>query len=357
MSEKFTGTVELTDSDGRTTISLEGEESGLTLGGNGSGTVVLKSSRDEESIRLEADACQLKLGGSQPGRVSLHDSLGRRTIRLDAATGYAQVKGLAGEVRVGGRGEDGSLHLNTADGDATVRIDSGASFELGGHGHYGSFYLVNGSDRKMISMYGRSGEIVLYSGPRQESIRLSGETGNIRLGGAGHDGDLFLQNKNDETTIHLDGETGVVNVPNADCAEDFPVAAGAALEAGDVVVFDQGSALQQSEEPYDRRVAGVISGAGDTRPGIVLGRRHHQPSARVGAGAERLPVALVGKVNCKVDARFGAIEVGDLLTTSPRPGHAMKAGDPTRAFGAVIGKALGDLDDGDGMIPVLVTLR
>ncbi len=349
MSEKFTGTVELTDSDGRTTISLDGESADLTLGVNGSGTLVLRSSNDEESIRLDADTCTLELGGSQPGRISLRDSLGRRTIRLDAATGYAQVKGLAGDVHVGGRGEDGSLYLHTGDGDSTVRLDAGASVELGGHGKYGSLYLFNSSDRKMISMYGRSGEIVLYSGPRQESIRMSGETGNIHLGGSGHDGDLFLQNRDDETTIHLDGERGVVQIPNADCAEDFPVAPDTALEAGDVVVFDPAAAIRRSEQAYDKRVAGVISGAGDTRPGIVLGRK--------GADMDRLPVALVGKVNCKVDASFGAIEVGDLLTSSPRPGHAMKADDSARAFGAVLGKALAALADGDGMIPVLVALR
>lgn len=349
MAQQFTGTLEVTDGDGRTTISLDGESAGLTLGGNGSGTVELRSSSDEQSIRLDADACSLELGGSQPGRVSLRDSLGRRTIRLDAASGYAQLRGLAGEVHVGGRGEDGSLYLSTGDGESTVRLDAGASVELGGHGRYGSLYLANAGNRKMISMYGRSGEIVLYSGPRQESIRLSGETGNMHLGGAGHDGDLFLQNKNDETTIHLDGETGAVHVPNADCAEDFPLAAGARLEAGDVVVFDDASALRRGDRPYDKRVAGVISGAGDTRPGIVLGHgRHPEP---------RLPVALIGKVNCKVDAAYGAVELGDLLTTSPRPGYAMRAGDPARAFGAVLGKALRSLAAGDGIIPVLVALR
>lgn len=349
MGQTFTGTLELTDSDGRTTISLDGDSADLTLGGNGSGTVVLKSSSDDESIRLDAESCSLEMGGSQPARIHLRDSLGRRTIRLDSKTGYVQAKGLAGEVHVGGHGEDGSLYLNNRDGDSTVRVNAGASLELGGHGHYGSLYLATGANKKMISMYGRSGEIVLYSGPRQESIRLSGETGNVRLGGAGHDGDLFLQNKHDETTIHLDGETGAVHVPNADCAEDFPLAAGVRLEAGDVVVFDESSALRRSERPYDKRVAGVISGAGDTRPGIVLGRRREVEP--------RLPVALVGKVNCRVDAAFGAIEVGDLLTTSPRPGHAMKAGDPARAFGAVLGKALRPLAEGDGIIPVLVTLR
>jgi len=44
-----------------------------------------------------------------------------------------------------------------------------------------------------------------------------------------------------------------------------------------------------------------------------------------------------------VDARYVSIEVGDLLTTAPTPGHAMKATDPQKAFGAVIGKALRSL--------------
>ena len=65
----------------------------------------------------------------------------------------------------------------------------------------------------------------------------------------------------------------------------------------------------------------------------------------------------MGKVFCKVDAQFGAIEVGDLLTTSPTPGHAMKANDPLKAFGSVIGKALRTLKEGQGLIPILIALQ
>ena len=179
-------------------------------------------------------------------------------------------------------------------------------------------------------------------------MRLNGETGNVHLGGEGRDGDLFLQNQAGDTTIHLDGETGVIHVPNSDCAEDFPLA-DTTLQAGDVVVFDDDAALARSHRAYDKRVAGVVSGAGDARPGIVLGR---DPERR-----GRLPVALIGKVWCKVDADPHGIEVGDLLTTSPRPGHAMKAADPDRAFGAVLGKALRALDEGQETIPILVALR
>jgi hypothetical protein len=59
----------------------------------------------------------------------------------------------------------------------------------------------------------------------------------------------------------------------------------------------------------------------------------------------------------KVDASYGAIRAGDLLTTSPNPGYAMKVTDKAQATGAIIGKALGDLESGTGTIPVMVTLK
>jgi hypothetical protein len=58
-----------------------------------------------------------------------------------------------------------------------------------------------------------------------------------------------------------------------------------------------------------------------------------------------------------VDASYGAIKVGDLLTTSPTPGHAMRTDDPMKAFGAVIGKALQPLATDIGLIPILIALQ
>ena len=104
------------------------------------------------------------------------------------------------------------------------------------------------------------------------------------------------------------------------------------FEPGTVVVLNQHGLVRAGDGAYDKKVAGVVSGAGDYRPAIVLDKQH----SRLG----QLPVALMGKVCCKVDAQYSPIEVGDLLTTSPTPGHAMKAADPLKAFGSVIGKAL-----------------
>lgn len=70
-----------------------------------------------------------------------------------------------------------------------------------------------------------------------------------------------------------------------------------------------------------------------------------------------MPVAIAGKAFCKVNATPRAVKLGDLLTTSFTPGHAMKADDPGRAFGAVIGKALAPLEQGVGLVPVLVGLQ
>jgi hypothetical protein len=146
--------------------------------------------------------------------------------------------------------------------------------------------------------------------------------------------------------INLSGD---VVLTGADCAEEFDIAEAAEIEPGTVMVLDRDGALQQSRRAYDKRVAGVISGAGTYKPGLILDRRRAQDN--------RLPVALVGKVYCKVDACSAPIEVGDLLTTSSTPGHAMKAVDPVQAFGSVIGKALRPLAAGQGMIPILIALQ
>jgi hypothetical protein len=140
-----------------------------------------------------------------------------------------------------------------------------------------------------------------------------------------------------------------VFILGSDCAEEFDVASSALVEPGTVMVIGDDARLVESQRAYDRRVAGIVSGAGDFKPGIVLGK--------VASLRERAPLALVGKVFCKADASYAAIEVGDLLTTSDTDGHAMKVQDPSRAFGAVIGKALAALNEGRGLLPVLVALQ
>jgi hypothetical protein len=142
--------------------------------------------------------------------------------------------------------------------------------------------------------------------------------------------------------------TGDIKLSGADLAEQFQVDDPAGIVAGSVVIAAGPDHVRLSDRPYDRRVVGVVSGAGTNRPGLIL---DHQP------GDSRRPLALTGKVWCLVDADHAPVETGDLLTTSPTPGHAMKASDPGRAFGAVLGKALGQMSSGQGLIQVLIALQ
>ena len=142
---------------------------------------------------------------------------------------------------------------------------------------------------------------------------------------------------------------GDIFLPGADCAEHFDQVQGELCEPGTVMVIEDGGTLRPCDHAYDKKAAGVVSGAGKFRPGIILDKQH--------SDEHRLPIALIGKVYCKVDAGYSPIGVGDLLTTSSTPGHAMRAEDPAKAFGAVIGKAMGNLASGKGLLPILVALQ
>lgn len=105
-----------------------------------------------------------------------------------------------------------------------------------------------------------------------------------------------------------------------------------------------------ASQAYDKTVAGIVSGAGDVQPGMLMGQ-----AGTLASGQH--PVALTGRVYCRVDAQYGAIQPGDLLTTSPTAGHAMKATDSGKAQGAILGKAMTSLETGMGLVLVLVSLQ
>ena len=165
-------------------------------------------------------------------------------------------------------------------------------------------------------------------------------------------GTLHTKGNHVTGTLHTKGDhivDGDIQLSGADYAEDFDVTDLGGAEPGTVMVLDDSGGVRASDHSYDRRVAGVVSGAGNYKPAVILDRQV--------AGTNRRPLALMGKVYCKVDASEAPIAVGDLLTTSSTPGHAMKALDSAQAFGAVIGKALRPLKTGQGLIPILIALQ
>jgi hypothetical protein len=137
----------------------------------------------------------------------------------------------------------------------------------------------------------------------------------------------------------------------SDFAESLAARGGQArYSPGDVlrITRTRAATVELADRRFDRALIGVYS----TRP-AVLGADKGGVT-RVDKG--ELPVAITGIVPVKVTAENGPIRPGDLLTTSSTPGRAMYAGT-NPPVGTVLGKALGFLAHGQGVIKMLVLPR
>lgn len=214
--------------------------------------------------------------------------------------------------------------------------------------------------------------------PNDGGYIVTGNTAGANI--AIDDNEIMARNNGAASTLYLNNDGGDVVIANgattivstlqinggSDIAEPFNVnaAAGLGAEPGDaspsrgiepgmVVSIDPQNPgeLRLATTAYDAAVAGIISGAGGVNPGMML----RQPGTL--ADGEH-PVAMTGRVWCWCDAdASGPIRPGDLLTTSDTPGHAMRASDRERAYGATIGKAMTALNGGSGLVLVLVSLQ
>lgn len=257
-------------------------------------------------------------------------------------------------VKVVGAGETGVQARGSQVGIRGIGPDS-EGFMGGNDPVFGQHTGVYGeSDQLGVFGHGIQGGTGVYGLAKDSGVGIRAET----LEGLAFRAHSFGKGRAAEFVgdVHMQGHltvTGDIYLPNADCAEEFEVDDGNAV-AGSVMVIGQDGRLSVCQTGYDNRVVGVVSGAGSYKPAITLDSRRAQGSR---ASGTRAAIALVGKVFCLVDATQTSVLPGDLLTSSDTLGHAMKATDPLRRAGAVIGKALGSLTHGRGLVPMLVMLR
>ncbi len=180
-------------------------------------------------------------------------------------------------------------------------------------------------------------EIMARNGTDASTLYLNNQGGDVRIGQNGGSTRVFMP---------------VLVVTGADLAEKFPVSESPSdIEPGTVMQIDPTNPgkLRVARGAYSRMVAGVVSGAGGLSAGTILGNL---------PGHEDAPaIALSGRVWVRCDASGGSISPGDLLTASDSPGQAMKVVDFDKAQGAIIGKAMTSLNEGTGLVLVLVSLQ
>jgi hypothetical protein len=260
----------------------------------------------------------------------------------------------------------GSVQIddNTFDGAGLVITGPPGAWVTGGiqlkNSSTGSFWnlIQNGALNSPIDGF----SVQYWSGTAWVlPFEISG-TGNVGIGtttpGAKLevDGNLKFTSGSGASVTYADGTVQSTawngTTLGGDYAESIDVLGDrAGYEPGDVIVIDDSvtGKFDKSDKAYSKLVAGVYS----TKPGLV-GRR---TTAERPDKAAEVPMAMMGIVPTKVTTENGAIERGDLLVSSSKPGYAMKGTDRDRLTGAVIGKALAPLKSGSGVIEVLLALQ
>jgi len=187
-----------------------------------------------------------------------------------------------------------------------------------------------------LHLQGKSGAL-----DELKSFRALVDEGNKLIINFGSD---YREGVEVQSRLHV---TGRLTSPQGDCAELFEVAEEASAIPGAVMVLGHGGRLEPCREAGQRGVVGVVSGARDRGPALLL-------NVREGPWA---PIALMGTAYVLCDAGFGAVAAGDLLTTSPTAGHAMGVPALEGFAGAIVGKALEPLASGRDLILMLVSLQ
>lgn len=291
--------------------------------------------------------------GDQGGFLNLYNRDSESVVELITNSGTGD-KNEAGEFRLYDNGNDLTVAIKSENGndEGVIEIydgiDDSLTIRLDGY---------DGDHGGQIVLFGES-----ESGSYDERIIMRANENFDNGATSDYDGAyIVLKNAAGDDAIILESDHGsdsrVITDEleirgGSDFAENFDILPSEVeAKPGMIVSIDPNSTgkLIITSESYDKRVAGIISGANGVETGLFMGQK--------GSIADgEYPIALSGRVYVYANEEGGEITPGDLLTTSSIAGQAMRVTDYTKAQGAIIGKAMTSIDE-DGFVLVLVNLQ
>jgi hypothetical protein len=237
------------------------------------------------------------------------------------------------------------LHIKTSDPDIILDFNNNPQASLSE-----LRFNNNGENRAGLQFNRISNNIQLLfdnnvSGQGEFQVFSGGGLPKMVISNSGKVG-IGTNSPNELLEVNGTAQVKILKITGGDVAEARHSTTEDILPTGSVVVFDENEQgkIRLSSKPYDKKVAGVISGAGNFFAGVCLLQEELSKGA--------MPVAQIGTVEVWA---IGPIEVGDLLTTSKIPGHAMKAKRAKKCLGTVIGKAISTLPKGiKGLVEIQI---
>lgn len=280
-------------------------------------------------LAIRSESSRILLGGLSAG------ATGPPTLTINGS-----------QVGVGTSVPSAAFHIltNTVGGGLLIEGSASPSVALKTNGSIGGFFGIAST----VHSYFTNTDI------NDLALRTQTLTGKILLGQFGSSSGQTIPATVTISNQHVDVDgtiqaSQVIGATYQDVAEWVP--STTKMSPGTVVVVQRGAknTVMPSAAAYATSVAGVVS----EKPGVLLGE----------SSETKAMIATTGRVKVHVDASNGAIEAGDLLVTSNKPGVAMKSqpvdlgGIKIHRPGTLIGKALESLPNGEGDILVLLSLQ
>ena len=308
-----------------------------------------------KGINLSTAISDLKFGGTSTDADKLGGVAAANYLRANANDTTSGTLGVINDAGLS-VGADSDLSV-TVDGTGVVMtntvVDTDFTFKVNDGGTTTTVMTIDGSLARVGIGTTTPGSALEVNGTIKatslETAVTGNVTGNLTSSGANTMGTLTMAGTITSKAIAPDADASydigtsskgystvhakATSAQYADLAEIYETDNN--YEVGTVVVFGGTKEITTTDQKYDTRVAGVIS---------------ENPAYIMNSKSDGQPVALAGKVKCKV---HGTISKGTMLVASERTGCATKSEHPP--VGSVIGKALESYNsDETGVINIVV---